>query len=132
MWLGMALSGSLCCSMFLLAQMAPETLLRLFTTDEAVIAAGCSYLRSFSLYFALEPIFFCLNGLFLGAGHTLFALSMTLGAALLVRIPAALALGLWSGMGLFSAGLAAPLASIPSIACALLYYFSGKWKNLLR
>ena len=71
----------------------------------------------------------CLNGLFIGTGHTLISLFSGIAGAILFRIPACYILGVTLEMGLAGIGLGAPIASAASLVISVVFLLSGKWKK---
>lgn len=128
---GIIFSLGLSFVIFFIIRLFPEECIRLFSNDRQMLSAGTEYLLSFSYDYILVPIEFCLNGLFIGAGYSLFAFFTTAVASLFVRIPACYILGLKLNMGLVGLGLGAPLATLVGLIIATLFYFSGKWKKIL-
>ena len=109
--------------LFAWVQLSPESVLAIFTSDQAIIASGVPYLRSASLEYLLVAAVFPLNGFFNGCGRTRFTMINGLLATLAVRAPLAYLLG---ASGLFGIGFAAPLASLFQILIGLGYYISKK------
>lgn len=129
MFCGMAIAGAISILVFLIFTIFPETFLRFFGNDEEMIKNGVVYLSSFSYDYLIVPWFFCLNGLFIGAGHTTFSLINNSLSSIFIRIPVAYIFGVLYGGGLFGVGLGAPCASLVTLIIAIIYYCSGKWKN---
>ncbi|MDY5014492.1 MAG: MATE family efflux transporter [Eubacteriales bacterium] len=115
-------------SIFAVAQLFPEFILRLFDRDPEMIAYGVSYMRSFSLDYLIVPLCFCFNGLYMGSGHTTFTLINGMLSSLLFRIPASYLFGVVCDWGLFGVGLGGPAASLGALILIIIYYFSGRWK----
>lgn len=126
---GVMLAFSISATIFVLAQVFPEQIFRLFTSDRAILETGLPYFRIFSFDYLVVPIVFCLNGLFIGAGQTLVSLFINSMSAIILRVPMAILFGITLGMGLPGMGLGAPIASIGALVVGLIFYFSGKWKN---
>ncbi|HAN20736.1 MAG TPA: MATE family efflux transporter [Clostridiales bacterium] len=129
MKIGIVIAISISYTMFILTQLFPEYILKAFNDNEEFIQAGVTYIRTFSFDYLTVPLIFCLNGLFIGTGHTFFSLSIGIISSLLVRIPAAYIFGDLLGMGLTGFGLGAPFASGVAFILAFIYYKSGKWKK---
>ena len=129
MRIGTGIAFAISAGVFLLAQLFPDQILRVFANDDALVTAGREYLRSFSFDYLMVPLFAGLNGLFIGAGHTTFSFISGVCSALLVRIPTCYLFGITMGMGLFGVGLGAPFASGFSFLLGLWFYFSGRWKK---
>jgi putative MATE family efflux protein len=114
---------------FVLVQVFPAGILRLFGSDPAMIQAGVSYVRSFSFDFLLIPFLFCFNGFLIGGGHTMFTLVNSIFASLLLRMPACYILGVLLGYGLPGAGFGAPIATIGGLIAVFVYFRTGRWKE---
>ncbi len=126
---GMGLAYMISIPIFILTTAAPQTVLRMFSTDAELIAVGVPYLRAFSIDYLLVPVAFCLIGFFIGTGHTTFSLFSNIMSAIVIRIPMAYLLSNVAGMGLPGVGLAVPLASATTIVLGLLFFFSGRWRR---
>jgi putative MATE family efflux protein len=70
------------------SQFAPETLIRLFSTDGSVIAFGSEYLRIVSLNFLAAGIVFTSSSVFQGIGNTLPPLASSMTRLVLFVLPA--------------------------------------------
>ncbi len=102
-------------------------LMRLFTTEPAVIAAGRVYLVTVVPFYLLLAITFVLNGAMRGAGSTLVPLIVTLTSLWVVRVPSAYLFVHWFGRDfLFLSYGAGWLAGLLII---LPYYLRGRWKK---
>ena len=109
---------------FLWQQIYPESAIAIFSEDKEIIKAGTEYLRSFSFDYLLVPFVFCCNGFFSGCGRTVFAALNSIASAFLIRVPAAFILCTFiSGASLFELGIAAPCASVLTIAASFSYLF---------
>jgi len=109
---------------FLWQQVYPESAIAIFSKDKEIIKAGIQYLRSFSFDYLLVPFVFCCNGFFAGCGRTVFAALNSITSAFLIRVPAAFILCTFiSGASLFELGIAAPSASVLTIAVSFSYLF---------
>lgn len=60
--------------MFAFTQLCPQLILEMFNAEPAVIDYGVTYLRAFCFDYLIVPFVFCINGLMLGAGHSMFSL----------------------------------------------------------
>jgi MATE family, multidrug efflux pump len=70
------------------SQFAPESLIRLFSTDAGVIAFGSEYLRIISLNFLAAGIVFTSSSVFQGIGNTLPPLVSSMTRLVLFVLPA--------------------------------------------
>lgn len=104
---------------FLCAQCNAPGLVRLFTSDPAVISAGAQYLRSYSVDSILVCVVFCMNSYFSGSGHGVFPLLHSLIATFLVRIPLSWILSRSANSSLMLLGFAAPSATLLSLLLCL-------------
>lgn len=87
LWMGMGVALSVSILFWFWAQLAPDTMLRVFTADEQVIKSGIPFFRSCSYDYVLVTIVFCLNGYLNGRQKTLWTMVSCSAGALLVRIP---------------------------------------------
>ncbi|NMP37714.1 MAG: MATE family efflux transporter [Clostridiales bacterium] len=118
-------------AIFALVQAFPEPILMLFDRNPEMIANGVEYIRVMSLDYLVIPYIFCINSLFVGAGHTTFSLISNMLSSLLLRVPAAAIFGITLGGGLAGIAFGAPVASVGSLVLVLWFYFSGKWKKVV-
>lgn len=119
---------------FALLQLFPEQLVGMFIDPESkgadeVIRNGVLYARSFSFDYILVPIVFCTNGFFNGCGRSFFSMMNNIVCTFLFRVPFSYIFSIMAGATLFHVGLAAPMASVASNIVALIYLFSGRWKD---
>jgi putative MATE family efflux protein len=126
--IGMVIAIGFSLTAFLVAQLFPEAIIALFDKNPKTIADGVAYMRSFTFDYLIVPFVFCLNGLYIGAGHTTFSLITGLVSSLLARIPASYLFGKALGWGLSGLGLGAPVASLVSLMMVLGFFLSGRWK----
>lgn len=113
---------------FLLAQTFPAQILELFDRNPDMIAFGVTYMRAFTFDYLLVPFCFCINGLFIGGGHTTFSLINSLLSSILLRIPASILCSITFGLGLLGVGMGAPIASFGSLLVIIFFILSGKWR----
>ncbi|NCA68222.1 MAG: MATE family efflux transporter, partial [Clostridia bacterium] len=114
---------------FIITMLFPTQILRAFGGDAQFVALGKDYLLIFALDYIIVPFQFCFNGLFIGTGHTKFALVSGMASSLLFRIPFCYLLGITFNLGMKGIGAGAPIASLAATSISLIFYFSGKWKN---
>ncbi len=129
MFTGLVFAMGISVVIFALIGFFPEFFLRVFGDDPNMIAPGVEYLKAFSFDYLFAPAMFCMNGLFIGAGHTTFSLINNAMSAVLIRIPVAYIFGTLLKLGLFGVGLAAPSASVISLAVCIIFFLSGHWKK---
>jgi putative MATE family efflux protein len=113
---------------FVVVQVFPEPILTIFGRDPEMIAAGVTYLRSFSFDFLIIPFIFCISGFLIGGGHTIFTLIVSMLSAVVLRVPVCWIFGVVLKMGTFGVGLGAPVASAGTLLLIVAYMLSGKWK----
>lgn len=111
----------------LVAVGVPGILLRLFTSDPAVLAEGTAYLRIVGLAYIPYALMFTLSGILRGAGDTVPSMVISMVTLWAVRIPLAVYLSRVFG----SRGIWMGLAASPAIGAALnyAYYLSGRWRT---
>lgn len=127
--IGTAVSVCISYAFFVFVQIFPAQIIRLFGNDPQMIADGVNYLRAFSYDFLLIPFIFNINGLFIGGGHTLFSLINSMMSSILLRVPASYLFGSMLGLGIFGAGMGAPIASAGSMLVIVIFLISGRWKQ---
>lgn len=126
---GMLIAESITLAIFVITRLFPEQILRLFNDNEEFIALGKDYISSFSFDYIIVPIQFCFNGLFIGSGHTTFALLSGMCSSLLFRIPSCWLLGIALEGGMRGIGAGAPIASLAATAISFVFFLTGKWKK---
>ncbi|MDR1909717.1 MAG: MATE family efflux transporter [Spirochaetaceae bacterium] len=114
---------------FVVVRIFPAQMLGFFGGDPEMIGNGVTYLRSFSFDFLVIPFIFCINGLLMGGGHTMFTLITGMLSAVLLRAPACYLFGVVLDWGLFGVGMGAPVASVGTLAVMIVYLSTGKWKR---
>lgn len=118
-------------TMGLLCQLIPEQLATLFAGDNlAARDIAVPYIRSTSLDIFVCCIVFPINAIFIGSGHTVFAMSQNLCVTFLVRLPMALLLALVANSSMYVVGLAYATSTIFSLIACVIFYLSKKWMNL--
>jgi putative MATE family efflux protein len=115
-------------------------LMRLFTTDQAVIDIGGNYLTVVTSFYIVFTGMFVYNGVMRGAGDTIIPMFITLISLWVIRIPAAVYLSQETiqifghtikGAGLGYTGI---WWSIPAgwgfgLIFSFIYYRTGRWKT---
>ncbi len=114
---------------FLLVRAYPAQILSMFSIDPAVLAAGTLYVQSFSYEFLIIPFVFCINGLLIGGGHTMFTLVNSMLSAVLLRAPVCYIFGIVFNWGLLGVGMGAPCASAATLLLIIGFLISGRWKQ---
>lgn len=127
--IGTAVAFVISLGIFTLVQLFPEPILRMFNDSESMISYGVTYMRTFCLDYLFVPFCFCINGIFIAAGHTTFSLINSVMSALALRVPASILFGSVLNMGLMGVGLGAPIASAGSLILIIIFLISGKWKE---
>lgn len=131
MFTGAAVALGISIVIFALVGIFPEECMRLFSDDPHVIECGVDYIKSFKYDYLIAPVFFCMNGLFIGSGHTTFSLVNGMLSSILFRIPASYIFGMAMGLGLTGVGLGAPVASIAALLLCIIFYMTGRWKKIV-
>lgn len=126
---GIAIALSLSTAILIFVQIFPESVLTFFGVGPDAVKSGVEYMRTFSIEYLFIPILFCFNGLIMGAGHTFFTLISGTVSSLFLRIPVAVVLGKWMGLGLTGVGLAGPAATFAGVCLAGWFLFTGRWKK---
>jgi len=114
---------------FILVQVFPDKILLLFGSDEQVISDGVAYLRTFSFDFLVIPFVFCINGLLIGGGHTMFTLFNSILSSVILRVPVCYIFGITLDYGISGVGMGVPVASLGSLIIIIFFLMSGRWKH---
>lgn len=130
LWYGLSFALFAACLFWLWAQISPQSMIQIFTTDAGVIAAGIPFFKSCSYDYILVTIVFCLNGYLNGRQKTLWTMLSSSAGALLLRIPMVFLFGKYFGDDLGMLGKIAPVVS-GIMACYTLVYviYEGKKKD---
>lgn len=115
--------GAVCA---LYCQIAPGSLVHLFTKDASVIAAGNMYLRAYSIDCMLAAVHFCYSGYFCGCQKSKLSFIHNLISILCVRIPGAYLASMYFPDSLYPMGLAAPVGSFVSALICVGFYSKMK------
>ena len=97
------------------ANLFPEVLPAVFTTDGEVIRAAGLYLRTYSMDCVLVAFVFSFNNYFSGCGNAMISMIHNVIATFAVRIPVTLLMSRLEGATLLHMGLAAPAESLLSV-----------------
>lgn len=114
---------------FIITQLFPEQILRIFNDDPEFIVLGVEYIKTFSFDYIIVPLQFCFSGLFIGSGHTSFALLSGMCSSVLFRIPCCYIFGIALSWGMKGVGLGAPVASVAATAISAIFFITGQWKK---
>jgi putative MATE family efflux protein len=128
-WIGTSIAVLVSYSFFTLLQLIPGQVVAIFSSEPAVIEAGITYIRSFSFEYLFIPFMFCLNGLFMGGGHTTFTLINSILSSVLIRVPVSYFFGIYMGWKLLGIGMGAPGASVFIMVAIIGFLISGRWKK---
>ena len=128
---GICISLVIGTAVFLAAQFLPQQIMGVLSKSSAVIEAGAIYMKAFSWDYLLVPFAFCFVGLINGAGHSHIILINTFITSIGLRVPAALLLSRTLGLGMRGVGLAAPVATVGSVAFLFCYLASGRWHDVI-
>lgn len=111
LWYGLGFALSVSLLFWIWAQANPASMIRAFTEDSAVIAAGIPFFRSCSYDYIMVTIVFCLNGYLNGRQKTLWTMFSCSAGALLLRIPLVWYFGSHFANDLNRLGMIAPTVS---------------------
>ena len=110
------------------ANLFPEVLPAIFTTDGEVIRAAGLYMRTYSMDCILVAFVFSFNNYFSGCGNAVISMIHNVIATFAVRIPVTLLMSRVEGASLLHMGLAAPAASLLSIVICGWYFLRMRKK----
>ncbi|MBQ4578533.1 MAG: MATE family efflux transporter [Clostridia bacterium] len=111
------------------ANLWPEVLPAIFTTDGQVIRAAGLYMRTYSVDCVLVAFVFSFNNYFSGCGNAVISMVHNIIATFAVRIPVTLLMSRVEGASLLHMGLAAPAASLLSILICAGYFLRLRKKS---
>ncbi len=115
--------GALCA---IYCNIAPISLVGLFTKNSAVIVAGCVYLRAYSFDCMVAAIHFCYSGFFCGYQKSRLSFIHNIISIVLIRIPGAYLASVYFPDTLYPMGLAAPFGSFVSAIICIAFYLNLK------
>ena len=129
---GMIIAFSISLILGGLCMFIPRQLASLFANDPDVIELAVKYIQATGLDIFVCGLIFPLNSVFIGSGHTVFAMSQNLGTTFLVRVPFALLTCLVFTTPMHIVGLCYPISSLVSLIACIIFYLSNKWINMNR
>lgn len=129
MYIGLVIAWVFSAVIFVLVQIWPEFVLKMFNNDADYISAGTLYLKYFSIDFLVLPLLMSVNGFIIGTGHSIIPLCSSVLASVVARVPSAYLFGIELGFGVRGLGFVAPLSTFVAFVLSACYYLSGKWKN---
>ncbi len=121
LWYGLGFALSVSLLFWGFAQWRPDLMIRVFSADPDVIAAGVPFFRSCSYDYVLVTIVFCLNGYLNGRQKTVWTMMSSAAGALALRIPLVYVFGRYFADDLGMLGSIAPAVS-GIMACYTLLY----------
>ncbi|MEL7609421.1 MAG: MATE family efflux transporter [Bacillota bacterium] len=113
----------------LLAELFPAQLISIFTSDPEDIRVGVEYFRFYCMDWLFVAFLINMNGLVIGAGHTLFTMLNSLLSSVLLRVPLAYLFGIAMGKGISGIGLANGISPILPLCIAFWYIRTNRWKS---
>ncbi len=108
----------------------PYALLRLFTTDEAVIELGTLFLKIAAVAQLPLALTMVVGGSLRGAGDTRYILTVTLAGMWAVRLPLAFAAAYWWKLGLAYVWCAMAADWFMRMSLLLIRYQSERWREI--
>ena len=118
---GMTTAFACSLAFFAWAQISPQTMISIFSSDPNVISVGIPFLRACSLDYLAVSFLFCLNGYLNGCEKTLFTMANCCCSALLIRVPL-LAMLIYNNVhSLLYYGLVSPFSSVAMLGVICLY-----------
>ena len=115
--------------MFLIIQLIPGPLVRLFNSDPAAMEASVQALRYLSLMGFSSAFFFNYVAIATAVGFTTFSMFCFILDGVVVRIVLSLLLSVAFGLGLPGVYLGMGLAPSLSAVISGIYFYSGRWKE---
>lgn len=121
LWYGMGFALAVSFLFWLWAQVSPQSMIRVFTDDANVVAAGIPFFKSCSYDYIMVTMVFCLNGYLNGRQKTVWTMVSCSVGALLLRIPMVYLFGKYFAEDLGMLGKIAPIVSGIMAAYTLAY-----------
>lgn len=112
----------------LIAFFHPTLLMRIFTSDSAVLKEGVSYLRIVGIAYIPLALMFTVSGVMRGAGDTTASMVISVITLWLVRLPLAYLLSYRLGWGVNGAWASITISSTLGFLLNYAYYLTGRWK----
>ncbi len=106
-----------------------ENLIRIFITEEKVIAIGKEYLQIAAFSYIPFSLMFAINGFLRGAGDTVQTMINTLISLWLIRLPFSWLLSIYFQLGAKGIWIGMAIGPVAGFLVALAYYRSGRWEN---
>ena len=107
-----------------------KELLQIFTNDPNTLQVGAQYFKGHCWdYFVVMPLAYCLGGLYIGTGHTMYVAIANLCGAVISRMPLAYVFSQLAGFGVLGIGLAYPISTTVTVTVYLIFLVMGKWKE---
>ena len=126
LWLSLLFALCVAAAFWLWAQLSPETMIGVFTDDEAVINEGIPFFRSCSYDYIAVTLVFILNGYINGMQKTVWTMISCTFGALALRIPLVYLFSQHFPDDLGKLGLIAPSVSAIMACYTLIYVLKGK------
>lgn len=127
LWYGLSFALFVSFLFWTWAQLSPQSMIRVFSDDPSVIAAGVPFFKSCSYDYILVTIVFCLNGYLNGRQKTVWTMLSSSAGALLFRIPLVYLFGKYFANDLGKLGMIAPTVSGIMAFYTLIYVlYEGK------
>lgn len=111
LWYGLGFALCVSFLFFLWAQINPRSMIRVFSGDPNIIAAGVPFFKSCSYDYIMVTLVFCLNGYLNGREKTVWTMISCSAGALFLRIPMVYLFGRYFANDLGMLGRIAPAVS---------------------
>lgn len=127
LWYGMSFALIVSCMFWVWAQISPESMIGLFSSDPEVISTGIPFFKSCSYDYICVAVVFCLNGYLNGRSKTVWTMVSCTFGALALRIPMVWYFGNHFADNLSMLGKIAPFVSGIMAVYTLVYVlYEGK------
>ena len=115
---------------FLTVFIFPHFILSLFGLSKETLDIGVNYLRIVSIGYVIFTVMFVSNGVINGSGATIATMLFSLISLWVVRVPLAYYLSRFTELKSNGIWISITVSFTFTTIISLLYYFSGKWKNV--
>lgn len=128
MYFGLLIAFVLGGIMGAMCQIFPRQIASIFASNQPeALEIAVPYIRSTSLDIFVCIFVFPINAVFIGSGHSVFAMVQNLAATFLVRIPVAAIFAIGLNESLYVIGLAYCISTTFSLILCIIFYVSKKW-----
>ena len=128
-WSGIAISSTILITAAIVVIFTRDSLLRMFTSDPEVLAAGRDMLFVVGFAFPFMGILEVVRGTYQGSGHTFYSMMFDLFRLWGLRVPLVFLLAFGFGLGANGVWWAMFGSNSGTALVSLLFFLSGRWMH---